>query len=84
MTRIYGVAGSLLSSLGVALLVCSVILAPGRTAFAQGTGGDPVGTGEDCSGCKACMTDNSCINQPTAPTCTALCNRCQNGECMFG
>lgn len=62
-------------SLGVALLLGSVLLAP--TSFAQSGG-----TGDDCTKCAACVTDNGCISQAPKTGCTALCNHCKATKCV--
>ena len=78
MARFQEIAGWLLSSLGVALLVCSLVLVPTSAVMGQGHGGGGGhGSGANCPGnvCDVtCVAGNTCWNQncPTSCSCAAL------------
>ena len=76
MTRIYDTAAWLFTSLGVALLVCSVALVPiGRATADDGGGGDDPW---------ACMGEPTCAQNPRQcysqlpPTCYLIGVACKN------
>ena len=82
MARFQEIAGWLLSSLGVALLVCSLALVPTSAVMGQGHGGGGGhGGGENCTGCPSCSSANDCAKVPDSTTCTTLCVFCPAGKC---
>jgi hypothetical protein len=85
MNRTFGLAGGFLTSLGIALLVCSLVLVPGNRVWGDGGGdGDPPtcpdqGTGACSVTCVG--TGGSCF---TIWHCNSLANcNCHNSSPML-
>jgi hypothetical protein len=70
MKRFFASAGPLFMSLGLALLICSLILAPANQALAQG--GPP-------GGCPGVSCDGGCYS--CDPTVQLACNYMQYKQC---
>jgi NCAIR mutase (PurE)-related protein len=91
MTRIHETVGWLLSSLGVALLVCSLVLVPTSTAIGQHGGGGHAQAkcpGNSCSsGCALCdPTTTFCMPSqcPCMAAGVANCDKCECKIVMMG
>lgn len=76
----------LFTSLGLALLICSLVLVPSGTLRADGGGGG-VGNSTGCVNSQMCDPSNNCNNQPQPCPGNGNCRpvgnmNCQNCECL--
>jgi len=79
MTRLYDTVGWLLSSLGLALLVCGLVLVPQNRLLSNDDGIVTAG----CAGHIVC--NSGCGNRPF-PNCTTNnfdCSQTTNNDCLF-
>jgi hypothetical protein len=77
MTRFYGVVAWMMSSLGIALLVSSLLLTPTSTSFGQGSGL------QNCPNASGC--NNGCSSDGTKQQCfTDGCTNVQGNRSRVG
>jgi hypothetical protein len=90
MARACGLGSDFLFSLGLALLVVAVLMAPSNMAFGQGSGGGPCSCGGKCptgqQGGPFCCNGCPAISPPNCPGNGDKCNQ-NNGTtctCAYG
>ena len=80
MTRLYDTVGWLLSSLGLALLVCGWVLVPQNRLLSN----DPVGiVTAGCAGHNVCNSGCGNQNPPNCTTSKLDCSQGTNNDCLF-